>query len=252
MKWFVVLMLSCMTTFAQVPGSALLSGSQPTVSCNTNFITPAFVTNLSTGTDSSTYLTPAFTPSSNALLIAISFWTTASATIGVGNTGTSNLTWWRAVYTNVSTTYMYIHVTQLPPGMSPFSMEVGFTNGSALSFEGHITEIANANQSALWGSNAIVQASFRLSLTGTAREFTFESPACGSNAIISAMAYNASAASGTPQTNWVSAASTSHSSPAGRLETFYHLATSTNVPSQWTTNTTLGGNPWLHVMLEVR
>jgi hypothetical protein len=240
MKGFLVLLLSCGTAFAQVPAGVLLASDAAAsfAGCNTNFVVPTFITNLSSTVDTTSYTTPAFTPSSNALIVA-ACWLGATSISSVANTGTSNLTWWRTSLTNISASHvLQTWVTQLPLGMSPFSMTVTATVPAGTGAEIHIYEVANANQSALWGTNAIVQ-SYIASSTGStpdAKEYVWNSTACGSNAVMVSWGYASTAQPTGYQSAWTVILESGHTALSHRFITLFHNASVTNVPNLWITN----------------
>lgn len=169
--------------------------SSCTPGTNTLAINSLYALGNTSNSSSSIYLTLPFTPSSNATLIAFLASQPDTATdSAVTNTGATPLTWWKAARTNYASTgtptmYHSAWVTQLAQGVTPFSMQVAFVVSAGSGWNIVIAEVTGADQTAAWGSNAIVQTVARGSNTIAGMAVPITAPGNnGFNALIGAFA----------------------------------------------------------------
>lgn len=206
------------------------------------------------------YSTPSFTPATNATLILF-VTATDSATIADGesvtNTGTTQLTWWRAGRTNFNTLasatqFISAWVTQLPQGLTPFSMTVvcnlnNAGTGAAL----EVVEVQGAAQTAAYGTNAIVQTT-RFAANASANP-TNKFSATGNNgfnSVIFAVADDVSSASdNAANLSWTELWETNYSTPSAGLAVYYSNAVQSSV---FTVTNTASSRDWATIALEVR
>lgn len=209
MRWCITLLAAafCLESFGQavVPNRRLnfqvvaSGGSSCTPGTNTLAINALH--SFGNTSNSSFYATAAFTPSTNATLILFLASEPSSSTDTVTNTGTTQLTWWKAARTNYATTsssteFVSAWVTQLPQGTAPFSMTVVATVASGTGANMSVLEVTGADQSLAFGTNAIVQSPARgsNSLVGMAVPITAPGNN-GFNALIGAFADSVNSAS---------------------------------------------------------
>lgn len=221
--------------------------------CTTNSMTVTNVSFINTTVPTSANSLPAFTPASNATLIVFAVaGGGAGVTIDVLNTSGPSLTWWRVGQTNNGSFTYAVWLTQLAQGVTPSSTTVRIdltAGGNGL--EGHVHQITGADQTASWGTNAVVQfgiANLASSSTGT---MTFSAPGNGDkNAILTGFCTQQFGANTVPQSPWIELLETSHSIPNDGLATAYRLTVPSSVTSFSQTNS--GAVTWQGAFVEIK
>lgn len=228
-----------------------------TVVTNAITVTSAF-TPWGNTSNSTFVVTPAFTPAASDTLILFSSFSPAS-TETVTNSGATQFTWWRVGATNYNTIgspagRLVAWVTQLPPGVSPFSMTVtisGITSGSGANVA--LFRISGGDTNLAWGSNAIAQVTMVGSNATANPRMSWSAPGNnGSNTIIYAVGDDINSASDSaPESGWTEPANgeVAYNTPAHGLTTGFRLT----VPAAttFTTNTSTSRD-WAAIALEVR
>lgn len=230
--------------------------SPATVTCTTNALAVNLLTATATTANAGTYATASFTPTTNAFLFAaISGSPTGTET--VTNTGSTQLVWWRtsAGKTNYNTAgspagFTALYVSQLPQGLAPFSMTVVVNQASGTGRNIIVGEVTGADQSAQYGTNAVVQV---VSFASTSANPTnlFAAPGNGGeNTLIFVVADDVNSGSdNAPTLSWTELWETNYNTPAHALAVYY----SNNVPSSVTTATnTASSRDWATIVMEVK
>jgi hypothetical protein len=221
--------------------------------CTTNVLAVDMPAGFGSSSNSTFYATAAFTPQSNATLVAI-----CGGPIGVAptvtNSGTTQLVWWQAAFQQYATTKdLGAWVTQLPQGTAPFSMSVVLSGAGSAGMNMHIVQLTNASQTLAYGTNAIVQASILCfdAVASANPTNQFAAPGgSGFNTLIFAVADDSSVATDNdPTLSWTELLETAWTTPNTGLATYYSNA----VPSVVTTATnTATSRLWGTLVLEIR
>lgn len=160
---------------------------------------PTFLTNYTSNVGTAFHQTEEFTPSSNALIVVNILGDTLADSLTVTNTGTTNLTWWFPVRMFRSSVYLHRWaVSQLPIGTAPFAMRVTATivnNPDGMNI--HVWEVTNANTTALWGTNAIVQSIWFTNTTTSPASLTFTNGAADKDLVMASIYSNTDVGAGT-------------------------------------------------------
>lgn len=264
MGWKVIIALlilaqECVAQFNFSDQALLANGtravSQGGCTAQTNALAVNLLTVRAATAAATFYETASFTASSNAFLFFAETFSPQLGTSTVTNTGTTQLTWWRAATTNYNTIgsptmTCDLWVTQMPSGTAPFAMTLVALHGSGTGINMIVGEVTGADDTAPYGTNAVVQAtSFAFNQT-TIQTNQFAAPGNnGKNTLIFVGAHDVNNNTITNTLDWTRLWITNLNTPAQGLSVAY----SNNVPALVTTATNQTATvDWATIMLEVK
>lgn len=257
MSVFAVIVASCLpakaaTTIVRGPLAVLARGASGGCTPGTNTLTVNLLAQFSSTANVTFYESPSFTPSSNATIFMIeSFSPTGTDTLT--NTGTTQLTWWPAATTNYdggAHTHA-VWVSQLPQGTAPFAMTLVQKHGSGTGTATIIAEVTGADQTAAYGTNAIVQAvAFAVAASANPTN-KFSAPGNnGFNTLLFSVGDDIN--SGTDSSanlNWTELWETNYNTPAAGCALYYTNAASSLMTTATNTATS---RDWATIAIEVK
>lgn len=264
MKWFALLTLMALAIDAHsqaiVPNRRLNFATVAAAAgctAGTNQLIVSLLDSTNTTVNADTYSGNAFTPSSNStIFVFISGSPTGTQT--VTNTGSTQLVWREVLKTNYNTLgtpagFHSVWMSQLPQGTAPFSMTMVCNQTSGTGRNMAVVEVSGADQTAAFGTNAMVQA-VGGGADGVANP-TNKFAAPGNNAmnfLLFSVADDVnSTADNTAVANsiWFELNEGAYNTPAHALAVYY----GTNVPASITAATnTATSRDWSTIVVEVK
>jgi hypothetical protein len=199
----------------------------PGCTVSTNALGITLLTSYGDMSNATSHATASVSPAADSTLILFAAYSPVG-TETVTNTGTLQLSWLPLTNVSFNTIASPAHelvayVSQMPPGVSSFAMQVVLTGISYTGANMHLVEITGADTNLLWGQNAIVQVARAVSNAVANPQITIAAPnASGSNAVLIVVAddinSNADNAAGTGQTEL---GETAYNTPAAGLASYY-------------------------------
>lgn len=246
-------MLNC---FGQISVTNRRRNFQLPLACvpGTNALAITLLDGWGNTSNSNFYASNPVTPATNSTLILFAA-TGPSATETVTNTGTTQLVWRRLASTNYNTTGTPINrlvawATQLPQGLAPFSMTAVVSIASGVGIDLHLIQVTGADQTAAYGTNAVVQSvAFAVNASANPTNLFVAPGNNAKNSLLLAVADDVnSAADNAPTLNWTELAETSFTTTATGLASYY-----TNTASLLVTATnTATSRDWATILVELK